>query len=113
MVVHGKRRGTALGYPTANVMLLHPVAGGVYAARTTIEGIEGQETVHDSVVFVDPSRDILESHLLNFSGDLYDKTITVELLKHLRDSRAYQTDEEIRAAIAQDIRNVQSYFAQV
>ena len=60
--------------------------------------------------FADPARGVLEAHLLDFSDDLYGMEITVELHKKLREAADFESDAELRNAIAQDIASVREYF---
>lgn len=96
-VVAGDRRGTTLGYPTANIPLPAGLAG-VYAGIVTVPDAE-----HAAALFADPARGILEAHLLDFSGDLYGSDIEIEVLEKIRDGAAFATDEELRRAIAADV----------
>lgn len=105
IVMEGKRRGSALGYPTANIALADPAVDGIYAATVSYEGSE-----HAGAVFADPERAILEVHLLDFFGDLYGKEISVELKKKIRDTEKFTSDEALKAAIAEDILAVRQFL---
>lgn len=86
-VVHGEKRGRDLGYPTAN-MALDPgcrLRHGVYAVRARIDGV-----THPAVAsfgrrpMFDNGPPLLETHVFDFAGDLYGKTIDVALVDYLR-----------------------------
>lgn len=86
-VVHGDKRGRDLGFPTAN-LLLDPDCGlahGIYAVRVEVEGAR-----HDGVASFgrrptfDDGAPRFETFLLDFDGDLYGKTIAVDLVAFLR-----------------------------
>jgi len=88
VVDHGDKRGRDLGYPTANVALgpyLRP-AYGIYAVRVRLD--DGSE--HDGVANLgirpsfDPPVELLETHLFDFAGDLYGRTIDVALHAFIR-----------------------------
>lgn len=104
IVLHGNRRGTALGYPTINIAL-DEVFSGVFAGKVRVEG-----NSHMAAIFADPSRKILEAHLLDFSGDLYDKEAVVTVEHGVRDARAFANDAELVRAIEADVRAVRAYF---
>lgn len=106
IVQRGERRGSALGYPTANIALTDKELSGVYAARVTIK----DEAPYQAAAFADPKRGILEAHILDFSDDIYDMEITVELLKNLRASRAFESDEVLKVAIAEDVAAARAFF---
>ena len=102
----GERRGTALGFPTANVAVPYMELSGIYAARVLIEGRE-----YEAGAFADRERNILEAHILDFSGDLYGKEITIELCKKIRDNMQFSDDTALRAAIADDVASVRTHFS--
>ncbi len=51
------------------------------------------------------ARDYLEAHLVDFEGDLYGKTIVLEFADRLREQRAFDSDDELAAALQHDIEN--------
>ncbi|MFC0217848.1 bifunctional riboflavin kinase/FAD synthetase [Pseudochelatococcus lubricantis] len=86
-VVHGDARGRTLGYPTAN-MRLDAACGlrhGIYAVRVRVDGImrAGVASFGRRPTF-DDGAPLLETHLFDFSGDLYGKQPEVEFLAWLR-----------------------------
>ena len=101
----GGRRATALGFPTANIPLEDTSISGIFAGRA---GVGGKE--YEAVVYADKKRKLLEVHLLDFSGDLYGGEMTVTLLHKLREGKKFLSDEEVRAAIAEDIVVARAYF---
>ena len=105
IIEKGKRHGTTLGYPTANIQLTQQVEGGIYAAKAHVDG-----QAHIAAVFVDPTRHLLEAHLLDFSGDIYEKELRVELLKKIRDSRKFEDEESLKIAIETDMTEIRAYF---
>jgi riboflavin kinase/FMN adenylyltransferase len=54
-------------------------------------------------IAADPSEIRLEIHLLDFSGDLYGKTVTVVVLDKIREVMCFSSLEELKARIAEDI----------
>ena len=105
VVEKGKRRGTAFGFPTANI----PFAGeesGIFAARVTLDGKE-----YHAAVYADLSRKLLEAHLGKYSGgDLYGREIEIELLKKIREDKEFSDEKALKAQIQKDIREVVNYF---
>ena len=86
-VEHGAKLGRTLGFPTANVGLgdyLRP-AYGVYAVRAIIDGVrvDGVANLGIRPMF-EPPVELLEVHLFDWAGDLYGRTIDVELVAFLR-----------------------------
>jgi riboflavin kinase / FMN adenylyltransferase len=108
MVVLGDQRGGTLGYPTANLAVPADVlvpAFGIYAGaalghRAAISiGVNPHYGGHERRI---------EPHLLDFDGDLYGRRLIVELWQRLRDERAFGSEEELVAQIAEDVRNARA-----
>jgi riboflavin kinase / FMN adenylyltransferase len=102
-VVLGDRRGGTLGYPTANLAvppdLLVP-AYGIYAGMAM--GYRAAISIGVNPHYGGNERRV-EPHLLGFEGDLYGRRLVVELWQRLRDERAFPSEAELVAQIAQDI----------
>lgn len=111
IVVRGKGRAKALGYPTANIALADDSVSGIYAARVKTEGAE-----YMAAAFADQKRKLLEAHILDYPSEGGSvsggsgKSITMELCKKIREHGDFSNDEDLRAAIAEDIKNVREYF---
>ncbi|HET9073390.1 MAG TPA: bifunctional riboflavin kinase/FAD synthetase [Solirubrobacteraceae bacterium] len=117
-VVGGDRRGRDLGFPTANLVadpaLVLP-AHGVYACRATIPdpdpGAPDKATrtfmaatnVGVRPTFGGAGAPNVEAFLLDFSGDLYGQTITVEFLHRLRGEQRYEGIEPLVAQMQRDV----------
>ncbi len=114
-VVHGRKLGTSLGAPTANILMpdgvICPVFG-VYASRVTAGGRTYPAVCNVGVrPTVDGGRQITcEPWLLDFSGDLYGQTIRVEFHKFLRPERRFPSLEALRSAILQNANETRDYF---
>ncbi len=107
IVHHGHRLGRRLGAPTVNMQFAPGVLvprHGVYAARallregtfSAVTNIGIRPTVSDGDAVT------VESHLLDFDGNLYGRMITLELIEHLRDEIRFSSVEELSAQIAAD-----------
>jgi riboflavin kinase/FMN adenylyltransferase len=105
-VVHGDKRGRALGWPTANVELgkYQRPAYGIYAVRVRLDG--GSE--HDGVANIgvrpmfDPPKELLETVLFDFDGDLYGRTIDVALHHFIRPEMKFDGLDALKARMEQD-----------
>ncbi|MCF2515707.1 bifunctional riboflavin kinase/FAD synthetase [Sphingomonas sp. G124] len=115
VVVHGDKRGRALGWPTANVELgnyLRP-AYGIYAVRVTLD--DGSE--HEGVASLgirptfDPPQELLEAVLFDFDGDLYGRTIEVALHHYLRPEDRFDSIEALKAQMDADAAKARELFA--
>ncbi|MFN8542407.1 MAG: riboflavin kinase, partial [Thermomicrobiales bacterium] len=90
VVVHGAKRGRTIGYPTANLAhdseLIVPTLG-IYATLVDVPGVVQGHAAMTSVgvrpVFDNGER-MVEAHLLDWSGDLYDRPLTLHFLEWLR-----------------------------
>jgi riboflavin kinase/FMN adenylyltransferase len=112
IVVRGAGRGRTLGVPTINLayegeILPRP---GVYAGRA--RRIEGDPTWFAAAISIgsnptftkpgDPEL-FIEAHLLDFAGDLYDTSMRLAFVAHLREQRRYASVDELVAAIQSDL----------
>ena len=105
MIEKGTGRASRLGFPTINIPFEDEEISGIYAARVIIDKVS-----FNSAVYADKRRNLLEAHLLDFSGELYGREASIELLKKLRDDNVFDNDAALRAAIADDVRKVIEYF---
>ena len=115
-VAHGAHRGSAIGFPTANLpfpagVLVPP--RGVYCAQAQLEG----GALYPAVVNigVHPTAGslpaaILEAHLCGFDGDLYGRPLAVWLYHFLRPERAFSSMDALAAQIAYDRAETVEYF---
>lgn len=81
----GQNQGSKLGAPTANldIALGKQLPMGLYQARVTLADKMYQAFLYHGINSL-TNRDCLEVHVLGFSGDLYDKEITVITERYLR-----------------------------
>lgn len=108
-VTHGKGLGHQMGTPTFNQLppakILIP-ARGVYLTRCVIDGSAHFGLTNIGIrPTVDTDAHInLETHLLDFSGDLYQKELTVEFLDYIRPEKQFDSIEALQNQIKQDIK---------
>ncbi|MCA8886361.1 MAG: bifunctional riboflavin kinase/FAD synthetase [Hyphomonadaceae bacterium] len=107
-VLKGFQRGRTLGFPTANLALGDYVRPrlGVYAVR--VDTGDGVLLPGVASVGVNPTvgalpEPLLEAHLLDFSGDLYERTIEVELVSFLRDEAKFDGLGELKRQMTRDV----------
>jgi riboflavin kinase/FMN adenylyltransferase len=109
VVVRGRGVGRLLGMATANV---HPSAEvlppiGVYAVRTWVgdRAVDGVASLGYRPTFPDarPETPLLETHFLDFDGDLYGATLDIAFLARLRGERRYRTPAALVAQVQRDI----------
>lgn len=107
-VVHGAKRGRLLGYPTANLdhapELIVP-ALGIYATLVDVPGVVTGHPAMTSVgvrpVFDNGERAV-EAHLLDWSGDLYDRPLTLSFLEWLRPEENFPSVDALIVQMGRD-----------
>ncbi len=115
----GYHLGTKLGAPTINMSFPEGVIvprHGVYAARVFLE--DGSSHIAVANIGVRPTvsdgqRVNVESHLLEFNGNLYGRQARVEFYKFLRPERKFDDFEALSAQIRRDADEARTYFRQL
>lgn len=113
-VLEGAKRGRNLGFPTANLALDKEIPEGIYAAEVFIG-----DKKYFAASFVGKAETFgseeykLESYLLDFSGDLYGKEITVKLYSKLRDNKKFNSVEELVEHMKKDVLRTREFFSQI
>lgn len=98
VVVHGKKLGRTIGYPTANLELDEPLklvpATGVYLSQVQVGGRSffGMTNVGAT----------LETHIFDFDEEIYGETITVSFMKRVRDENSFESLTELQAQLRDD-----------
>ena len=107
-VIRGDGRGRKLGYPTANIHMsssrkLIP-SNGIYVANVDIGGSLhfGMVSIGVRPTFFEQGARTIEVNLLDFDGDLYGRTISVQFLKRLRDERKFESAEHLIEQMRKD-----------
>lgn len=113
-VVKGHNRGgRLLGFPTANLLVKDELLPkvGVYAVTVLIEGktYDGVTNIGYNPTFHDEALSV-ETHVLDYSGDLVGETIRVNFLKRLRDERTFRSIQELAAQINEDVVQAKHFF---
>ena len=115
VVVHGAKRGRALGVPTANLALELPplVPLGIYATWLIVDGVRlpSVTSLGTNPTFVAGGPPTFEVHVLDWAGDLYDRRVRVELVARLRGEVAYTSVEALLAQIRRDVADARAALA--
>lgn len=106
-VVHqGKKLARQLGFPTANIFCPEGVEEGIYEGLTRIlttdSGVSSSQRL--SLVYVKDQ--LLESHILHTTMDLYGQAIEVQLVKFIRSPIPYTTSEAMHLQIQKDLMEI-------
>lgn len=115
-VIHGKKLGRTLGFPTLNVRVSPGTAArfGIYVVR--VHGLADQPMAGIASLGLRPTVDqstdvLLETHLLDASVDAYGKLVCVEVLQHVRDEKKFSDLSTLTIAMQQDRQHAIDYFA--
>jgi riboflavin kinase/FMN adenylyltransferase len=113
-VIHGEKRGRALGYPTANLRL-DPACGlkhGIYAVRVSADGkrLGGVASFGTRPTF-DNGAPLLEIFLFDFSGDLYGQTLDVALIGWVRQEARFESVDALVRQMDDDSRQAREALA--
>jgi len=115
-VVGGAQIGTGIGFPTANVPMLRgsALAHGIYAVRVLIgkKTLLGAGYLGTRPTF-DNGKPVFEVFLFDFTGDLYDKNIEIELVGFIRPDRKFDSVAELTAQMAEDCDSARRILADV
>lgn len=91
-VISGKKRGSALGFPTANINLHKDIQEGIYISLAIVD-----KHPYPALTFIGSAKTFdekevkAETHLLAFKKDIYGKWISVKLLKKIRKNQNFKS----------------------
>ncbi|MBN1951347.1 MAG: bifunctional riboflavin kinase/FAD synthetase [Bacteroidales bacterium] len=108
-VVGGYQKGREIGFPTANISMSDTYKliphNGVYAVMARTGGREFEAMMNIGcrpTLYNDSSQLVLEAHLLEYSGDLYDEEIEVEFIERVRDEKKFESMDHLKKQIEKD-----------
>ena len=111
-VVHGLKNGRKINFPTVNQEIEEEILPhGVYISRTKVgDKIYKSMTnigTHPTISELD--KPVIETHLLDFSEDIYGQNIKVEFLKFIRDQRKFPSLNALKEQLKQDCNQAEKY----
>lgn len=116
VVVHGKKLGRTIGFPTANIGIRDPYklvpGSGVYAVLVH----HGGETHFGAMNIgwnptIDDKGFSIEVHLLDFEGELYNKELRIEMVQFLRKEEKFQSLDALTIQIQLDVNKTREVFS--
>lgn len=116
-VVHGDGRGRKINLPTANIEVSPEKAipaNGVYACYVYVDGIRHPAVTNVGIrpTFTpDQAEANIEAHLLDFDRDLYDQTLRLEFIEHLRPEKKFNGVDELLNQIHADTKKARKILA--
>ena len=115
-VVHGRKLGRELGFPTLNLRIPHgrPALGGIFVVR--VHGLADAPLAGVASLGTRPAVEtdgapLLETHVLDWAGDAYGRLVRIEFLRKLRDEAHYDGLDALVAQIRRDADDARSHFA--
>jgi riboflavin kinase / FMN adenylyltransferase len=110
VVMHGDERGRELGFPTANVAVPDEIclpSDGIYAGEFRgADGVWRPAAIslgRRPTFYVDAEQSLLEAHLLDFDGDLYDQAVSVRFIERLRGEIRFEGVEALVEQMGKDV----------
>lgn len=117
-VIHGKKIGKTIGYPTANIHVeedykLIPEKG-VYVVKCNMEGndIFGMMNIGTNPT-VNGKMQSIETYFFDFDADLYDQKLEIELLTRIRDEKTFNGIDDLVLAIKEDEVFSRNYITKI
>jgi riboflavin kinase/FMN adenylyltransferase len=113
-IVGGAKRGTGMGFPTANIPMPKgtALAHGIYAVRAHVDG-----AVHNAAAYLgtrptfDNGMPVLEVFLIDFDGDLYGHEMDVEFVDFIREDRKFHSAEALVVQMEEDVAKIRAVLA--
>lgn len=114
-VYEDKHLARRLGFPTINQRYPQNILvprNGVYYTTVSLDGVRhgGVSNLGDRPTVEDDGAIVLETHILDFSGDLYGCDVPVEFVRFMRDERRFADVEAMRACVERDIETAREIF---
>ena len=113
IVVRGENRGKGMGFPTINLDTFAELVpkNGVYVTEVKVEGTRMPSVTN---IGFNPTfggkKFLMETHILNFSRDLYDQEVIIYFHNHIRDEMKFKSIDELKERITMDVALAQEYF---
>ena len=111
IVAKGAERGRSLGFATANLSKIETLLpkDGVYGACCTVDDRHYRAAVNIGAnpTFCEEHRKV-EVHLLDFEGQLYGSMLSVDLLTRIRETKAFDSVEQLKNQIQQDVDKIRA-----
>ncbi|HMS57860.1 MAG TPA: riboflavin biosynthesis protein RibF [Tepidiformaceae bacterium] len=114
-VVHGFERGRTIGFPTANISVAADralPALGVYATRATAGGRTWMAATNIGTrPTFDAGHISIETHLIDFEGDVYGERMAIDVVHRIRAERAFSGPDELVAQIKKDVESAREVLS--
>ena len=114
-VVHGNNIGKTISFPTANIKIDAPYKlvpkNGVYIVKTIIDNqiTFGMMNIGYNPTFNGKQKSI-EIHFMNFNKNIYDKTLTIEMILRIRNEIKFNSVDDLKKQLEQDKLSTLNYI---
>jgi len=118
VIIKGQQLGRSIGFPTANIKILHDYklipGDGAYAVAVNLDNktYQGMLNIGNRPTVNGLERTV-EVNVFDFSGDLYDKRLSIGFKVFLRAERKFDSLEELKAQLEKDKLKAKAYFGQL
>jgi riboflavin kinase/FMN adenylyltransferase len=111
-VISGEGRGVGLGFPTANLEVHSNQAlpaDGIYATRIYLDSktYPAVTNIGQNPTFGDNERSV-ETYIINYQGNLYGRELKIDIIERLREEKKFDSVEELKKQIADDVERGQT-----
>jgi riboflavin kinase/FMN adenylyltransferase len=116
-VIHGAQVGRSIGYPTANILPpagMVQLADGIYASMTLLPDRDeplASMTYIGTRPALNTGRRLIETHVLDFDGDLYGQELRVDMLKRVRADADFPSVDALIAQLRRDEADTRAVLA--
>lgn len=114
VVVKGKQLGRTIGFPTMNIAYneskVLPPDGG-YATMAYVDGRKYESITNIGLnPTVGGTKRTIETYVFDFNKDVYGKTARIEFYKFLRSEKKFDSLDELKMVIENDVKDVKEFF---
>jgi riboflavin kinase/FMN adenylyltransferase len=116
-VLRGDRMGQKLGWPTINLRIEDALVphDGVYATRVKLPGFpspfDAATNIGTRPTVYENFHRVVESHILDFSSDVYGQVVALSFYRRLREERIFPSIMDLSAQIGRDVEATREHFA--
>lgn len=110
-IVHGRKLGRQMGFPTANMEIGEELNAdrGVYRSSVEVDGVSYRAMSNLGVrPSVGGGRLLLETHIIGYDGDLYGRRLRVHLREKIRDERRFDSIDDLQRQLREDYASIAS-----
>ena len=111
-VIHGLKNGRKINFPTANQEIDEEILPhGVYITRTKVKDkiYKSMTNIGTHPTISELDKPIIETHLLDFSEDIYGENVKVEFLTFIREQKKFPSLKELKEQLTQDYIKAKNY----